>query len=149
MEEIQPQVKLPLNKFENRELRAYIFIGKSEDIWAMKEGTHIIFSYDLDRAVISANQSAPLGFFIKHIGTIPIKELFKMVETEQAMVFNKPEEKAIEKKTTKEQFVFNLLLAADEFVKDAEDKKKLLKIVQRLKDDIDITLPKTNTAEAI
>jgi len=140
IEEIKPQVKMPLNQFENRELKAYFFIGKSENIWANREGIHTIFSYDLDQAIKKANETAPAGFFIKHIAAVPVRELFKLIDVEGSAFIKEtkvdealaPLPPVIEKKTTREQFIYNLKLATDEFVENKEDKIKLEEIINKI-----------------
>ncbi len=129
MGELETIKKLNIVNFEARELRAYLFISRSEEIRVAVESINLIFGYDLDFAESRVEKDAPAGFYIKKMGSIPVKELLKRIETEGFFV--KTEEK-VEPKTTKEQFLCNLQLCAEEFLK-GEDKKKLKEIIKNIK----------------
>lgn len=128
--ETQTEKKMPLSRLENRELRAYVFISRQVDIKVMNEGVSLIFSFDLDKAMEKVFTIAPLGSYIKPMGYMLVKDLINKIEVGEATTIISQAE-PIKKEITKEQFICNLKLIADQFL-EGEDKEKLKEIISRI-----------------
>lgn len=132
MNETQIEKKMPLSQLENRELRVYLFVTRPMDIQIQNEGVNLIFSFDLDKAITKVAEMVPKGFNIKPFGYLLAKDLLNRMETGTSTSLSQTQEKPIKKETTKEQFIYNLKLVIDQFLK-GEDKEKLKEIISRIK----------------
>lgn len=132
MTKLETEKKFNLTNLENRELKVYLFLSRPTEVKIPVEAVHLIFSYDLDKAEERVVKDVPMGFYIKKVGSIPVRELFKKVETEGFFIKTAEKETETKKPMTKEQFINNLMLASDEFVKK-EDREQFKKILENAK----------------
>ena len=125
--------KMPLKRIEEKELKAFFFIGQAENIQS-QEGVHIVFGYDLEKAMEIVEKQIPINMFIKESGAVPARELFKQIEGVEEVL--NPKQKVDFKLPpvlpTKEQFILNLKLCANDFITDKKEKAKLLKIIEKI-----------------
>ena len=131
--EIKTEKAMPLSNLENRDLRLYLFISRPVDFKILQEGIQLIFSYDLDRAIVKCLQMAPQGYSIKQMGFMPVKELLRNVELGNSITLQKDEKISASPPKTKEQLCWNILLLADEFIEDEDTRQELKKIIEKVK----------------
>lgn len=132
MEQIKAE-KMPLKQSQERDLRVYFFIVRPQPVKIEGEGISTILSYDLDGAVNKAIEVIPKGYNVQIMGYRPMEEFLKMLQLDgKVVVSSSPEIEMPKEKTTLQQFVHGLSLAADEYVKNPESKKKLKQIIKEI-----------------
>lgn len=121
---IKDKKKLKINNLQERELRAYFFIRQAEPT-QMKQGINVEFAYDLDQASEQVVKKVEVGWMVRDCGFLPVKKFFEQIELSGTIL--EP------KKISKEQFILNLTLASEEFIKDTKERNKLKKILEKIK----------------
>jgi len=131
--ETETTKKIPLKITEERELKAFLFIAQSVNIES-QQGVHIVFSYDLEKAMENVEKIVPMNMFIKESGSVPVKDLFKRIEGFERVIDppQKIEVRLPPVLSTREQFINNLKLCANEYVENKKDKSQLLKIIDKI-----------------
>lgn len=124
---------LPLTKLVD--LKLFFFIVRPIQMEIDKEGIVSVLAFDLESAIPHAKEKKPLGYQLKFVGNQPVKGLIDAVEKKsivgqpQQEITKAPQEVA---KINLTQFKNNLLLVADDFVKNKEDKIILKRIIKGL-----------------
>lgn len=132
MNELQTQ-KIPLKQTQEKHLKAYYFITRPVNITIQNEGVIRTLAFDLDNGFQKAAELNKKGFFLKYVGNEEIQRLLDLIYQGEAKIITSPSEPppqpAEKPKTTKEQFVHNLMLIADDYLKgrDSEQLKDLIK----------------------
>lgn len=99
---------------------------------------HAILAYTMEEALATCHRSYPQGTMlsITQKGHTPVKQLLDRVRLPEPKPAAPIESPAILKpeKTTKEQFVYGMMLVADDYVKGARDRATLKRIVNKILD---------------
>lgn len=130
----QTQKFEPERKIEE-DLKIYFMISRPRSPEIPGEAVLGVLAYNLEDALLKANTIIPKGFNITFHGqTATVKQLINMISFGQNVVVPVAKEKPLEVKprTTKQQFLWNLQMLADDFVKDEKDKKKLERIIKKV-----------------
>jgi len=77
--------------------------------------------------------SVPPGVIISHGDYELIENILKSVKTDGVTIVQEQPAKPEPKKLTKQQFINNTLLIADEMIIDKEDRKKIKEIIEKVK----------------
>ena len=146
METPHNEPKLELKKETSLDLLVYFFISHRPEIILKDEKCIVIMAYDLETAMIRAGietqKTGTENLEIFYTGQkVNISDLISKLHLEGIVVPQSTEEKLPEipkEEMTKQQFIYNILLAADRFLeKDkAEQLKALLKYVKDKKEKI-------------
>jgi hypothetical protein len=115
-------------KKDGKELNAYLFISRPVDPKGLHfEAVHVILQYDEELATKMAVERTPRDYTVNPVSFIPVKRILGNINFI-------PPTPAPEKKprATKKQFVCNLKLASERFIKNKADKTKLLKIIEKI-----------------
>ena len=132
----QPVEKIPLKQTQEKNLRAYYFITRPINISVKDEGIIRALDFDLDGALAKAAGLNKENFALKYIGNEEIAKLFEFIYQGEGGIITPEVERTIEPipqvEMSKQQFIYNILLAADEYLpKDkAIELKKLLKHIK-------------------
>jgi len=128
--------KLPLKQTQEKNLRAYYFITRPLNISIKDEGLIRTLAFDLDSALVKTSGLNKEGFAIKYVGNEEIQHLLEFIYQGGGERITPEIEKVVEPLTkpemSKQQFILNLMLVADEFLV-GEKSKKLKELLKSIK----------------
>ena len=135
MEQTTPQTeKLNLQNNTPSPLKIYLFILRKPKIKIDEEKSAIVLAYNLDSALIKATQM-DVGWNVHYHGqNMPVKNLIDALYLEQTILpqTNSEPIEIPKEKIGLEGFKAGLLLAANDLLKEPEDKQKLKEIINKL-----------------
>lgn len=110
------KVNIKYNDESGRDLCFYYFFIPD------KTQTTSVIAYDLDNAIGKINEVVPEGVKFVFSGKVPVAEVFKALD------------KFIDPNTISglDSFKCGLVYAADEFIKDENDKKTIKEIIEKI-----------------
>jgi len=127
--EIQTTEKLKMQLETKPELYLFLFISRLLNLNIPSERVVISLSYDLESALASAQKATEQGMnIVYHDQKIAVKDLLSKIDYPPTVILEnipKPE-------MSKEQFINNLKLVADEFLTEEKDKKVVQRILRKI-----------------
>ena len=131
----QPDKKLNLKIDEVLELKIYFMIARQQDIKIPNEKVVASLAYNLEGALEKAREEAKGLNLAYHGQNIPVKDLIEKIYLEGVIspITTEPSSEITKPDMTKQQFLFNLLLVADTFVADKEEKDELKRLLSKIK----------------
>jgi len=141
METPHNEPKLELKKEASLDLLVYFFISHRPEITLKDEKCIVIMAYDLETAMIRAGietqKTGIENLKIFYTGQkVNISDLISKLHLEGIVAPQSTEEKLPEipkEEMTKQQFIYNILLAADQFIQDPEKRKQLKDLLKEIK----------------
>ncbi len=122
--------KLKLETDIKQELKLYFMITRPVAVNVSNEFVQPILAYNLESAVREARKNIPSNFSLVYHGqVISVKEFLSKIHLGKEKVLLEHKVKT----SSKKQFVWDLMLTADKFLKDEKDKKALKRLIKKIK----------------
>ena len=129
----QPQTtKLKLEKEQPEPLKIYFMIVRQSKIDVPNEAVLAVLSYTLEDALRKARQQAQKFNVIYHGQNIEVNEMLKKLQLEGLIAPPVKGVKTAKPKSTKQQFLWNLQMIMEDYVKSKKDKETLKKIISKV-----------------
>ena len=128
--EVQPEIKQPLKRRKDEELKLFFLISRPVQLNIANEGIQVVLGFNLEEVI--GKIKIPPNMFLLFKGSLPVNELLNKVQLNESVSFGEKEE-IPPREINKERFRNNLLLASDNFVKDEKDKEEIKRIIKSLK----------------
>lgn len=128
--------KLNIKREEPQDLRIFFFIARTPEIKIEQEKCIAILSYDLETALVRASQESKGWGLVFHGQSTTIRELMERIYLDGIVSPPTTNLEAVEQiskeKLSLEQFKAGLAYAAEELVKNEEEKAKLKEMIKKL-----------------
>ena len=142
MEEKKPTISIEPDKLklereitEKEKLRIFFMFVKRDNVVPTNEQIGAFIAYRPEDALKKAMQDYPARNIFYQGQNIVVEDFIRQVYLLDKIEIkaDEPLPPAEQKRLSRDQFVWNLSLVADEFIKDPQDQEQLKKIIGRIK----------------